>query len=97
AVLPSFFVILALAAFFREFSSNELVAQAFKGIRPAVVALIAHAVFKLGKRAIKTRRAFILMLLVFCLNLLFRVNPVFLLLGSALAGVASARFIKDWR
>ena len=97
AVLPSFFVILALAAFFREFSSNELVTRAFRGIRPAVVALIAHAVFKLGKRAVKNHRAFILMLLVFSLNILFRVNPIFLMLGSALTGMASARFNKDWR
>jgi chromate transporter len=97
AVLPSFFIILALAAFFQEFSANKLVARAFKGIRPAVVALIAHAVFQLGKRAIKNGWALMLMLLVFFLNIFLGVNPVFLLLGSALTGLVYASLNKDWR
>lgn len=51
AVLPSFSIILAIALFFHDFRQNETVARIFKGIRPAVVALIAVPVFRLCKSA----------------------------------------------
>ena len=39
-VLPSFVIILLIALFFTQVRSNEWVERAFKGLRPAVVALI---------------------------------------------------------
>ena len=54
-VLPSFIIILLIAMFFKQFQDNEVVERIFKGIRPAVVALIAAPVFKLGKSARITR------------------------------------------
>ena len=49
--LPSFLIILAIAMFFSQFKDNPVVAAMFRGIRPAVVALIAVPTFNLGKRA----------------------------------------------
>ena len=40
AVLPSFLIILAIALFFAGIRQNPVVDAAFKGMRPAVVALI---------------------------------------------------------
>ncbi len=40
-VIPSFVIILAIATCFVDFKDNHIVAAAFKGMRPAVVALIA--------------------------------------------------------
>ncbi len=40
-VLPSFVIILLIALFFTHVKDNEWVEKAFKGLRPAVVALIA--------------------------------------------------------
>ena len=51
AVLPSFFIILLIAVCFHNFQENQTVERIFKGIRPAVVALIAVPVFRLGKSA----------------------------------------------
>ena len=42
-ILPSFLIILAIALFFHNFKDNVYVERIFKGIRPAVVALIASA------------------------------------------------------
>ena len=39
--LPSFLIILAIAIFFSAFKENRIIAAMFRGIRPAVVALIA--------------------------------------------------------
>ena len=41
AVIPSFVIILVIAIYLTEFSDNRYVEAAFKGIRPAVIALIA--------------------------------------------------------
>ena len=49
--LPSFLIILIIAMFFHQFEDNRVVAAMFRGIRPAVVALIAVPTFNLGKRA----------------------------------------------
>ena len=49
--LPSFLIILAIALFFSQFRDNVVVARIFRGIRPAVVALIAAPVFKMGTMA----------------------------------------------
>ena len=49
--LPSFLIILLIAIFFRHFKENPYVAAMFRGIRPAVVALIAVPTFNLAKKA----------------------------------------------
>lgn len=50
-VLPSFLIILAIALFFHNFKNNTTVEHIFKGIRPAVVALIAAPTFSMAKSA----------------------------------------------
>ena len=46
--LPSFLTILIIAIFFRNFQDNPVVIRIFKGIRPAVVALIAVPTIKMA-------------------------------------------------
>lgn len=48
-VLPSFVIILAIALFFADIRRNPVVDAAFKGMRPAVVALIIGPVFSLAR------------------------------------------------
>lgn len=50
-ILPSFIIILAIALFFHNFKDNLFVERIFKGIRPAVVALIAAPTFSMAKSA----------------------------------------------
>lgn len=50
-ILPSFVVILLIALVFTEFKDNPGVERVFKGIRPAVVALIAAPLWGMGKSA----------------------------------------------
>ena len=49
--LPSFLIILAIAMFFHQFEDNKIIAAMFRGMRPAVVALIAVPTFNLARRA----------------------------------------------
>ena len=50
-VLPSFVIILDIDMFFHNFKDNPIVERIFKGIRPAVVALIAAPTFSMAKSA----------------------------------------------
>ena len=49
--LPSFLIILLIAMFFHQFEDNKVVAAMFRGIRPAVVALIAVPTFNMARSA----------------------------------------------
>ena len=49
--LPSFVIILVIAMFFYQFQNNAIIQALFRGIRPAVVALIAVPTFRLAKSA----------------------------------------------
>lgn len=51
AVLPSFVIIITIAMFFHNFKDNTVIERIFKGIRPAVVALIAAPTFNMAKSA----------------------------------------------
>ncbi|NLY66701.1 MAG: chromate transporter [Tissierellia bacterium] len=50
-VLPSFLIILLIATVFFQYRNHPVIAKMFMGIRPAVVALIASAVYKMAKRS----------------------------------------------
>lgn len=51
AVLPSFVIILVIAMVFQDFKDAPAVEAVFRGIRPAVVALIAAPLCKMAKSA----------------------------------------------
>lgn len=48
-VLPAFVAILLIAVFFADYSRLPLVESAFRGMRPAVVALIAAPIYQMAK------------------------------------------------
>ena len=85
AVLPSFLIILAIALFFAGIRQNPVVDAAFKGMRPAVVALIIapaghpHA----GHALEHDRAAAALAGLIWWLGL----SPVLILAAGAGAGI----------
>lgn len=51
AILPSFCIILAIAMLFQDYRDQPAVELVFKGVRPAVVALIAAPLLKMAKAA----------------------------------------------
>ncbi len=50
AVLPSIVCILLIAVFFSEYKSLPQIEAVFKGVRPAVVALIAATVIRMARK-----------------------------------------------
>lgn len=87
-VLPSFTIILLVAVFFSQIRHNAVVDAAFKGMRPAVVALIIAPImgFTKGMRPCLVAAAAATALAVWY----FGFSPVYLLIAGAAAGIAWA-------
>jgi chromate transporter len=94
SVLPSFLIILIIAAFFVGIKDSEAVERAFKGIRPAVVALIAAPVIRMGKSAKITRKTIIIPILATILVAFLKVTAVYVIIAAAILGIVYGRFLK---
>ena len=91
--LPSFLIILAIAIFFSQFKDNPYVAAIFRGIRPAVVALIAVPTLNLARRA-KLNRYTIWIPIVCALAIwALGVSPIYIILIAGVAGYLYGKIV----
>lgn len=91
-ILPSFLIILLIAAFFHNFKENLIVERIFKGIRPAVVALIAAPVFSMAKSARINRRTLWIPVVSALLIWLLEFSPIWFILLAASGGYIWGRY-----
>ena len=90
--LPSFLIILGIVFFLSDFKDLPAVERVFKGIRPAVVALIVASLWSMGQRAgIGWRNAW-LPVAVILLVAWLGVSPVYVILATLLIGGLSAAY-----
>lgn len=94
AVLPSFLIILAIAMVFSEWKELPAVEAAFKGIRPAVVALIAAPLFKMAKAAKISWLTSLIPIAAALLIWLGHVNPVWVILATIVITLFTEWIIK---
>ena len=85
-IFPAVIITAILAWFYQEYSHLPNVAPFLYGIKPAVIAIIINAAYKLGKKAIKTLELGILAIstLVVCL---LGINEIIALFGCGLVGL----------
>ncbi|MEE1145757.1 MAG: chromate transporter, partial [Bacteroidaceae bacterium] len=67
----------------------------FRGLRPAVVALIAAPVFRMGVRAKITMSTIWIPMVSAVAIWMFGVSPIYVILIAGLAGYAYGQFIKE--
>ena len=92
--LPSFLIILAIAIFFAAFKDNPVIAALFRGIRPAVVALIAVPTFRMAQSAkIGWTNCWIPIVSAIAIWLL-GVSPIYIILIAGLGGYLYGMYIK---
>ena len=89
--LPSFLIILAIAMFFQQFKDNAVVAAMFKGIRPAVVALIAVPTFNLAKQAKLNKFTLWIPVVSALLIWLMGVSPIWIIIAAGAGGYICGR------
>lgn len=86
-ILPSFVVILLIALVFTEFKDNPGVERVFKGIRPAVVALIAAPVWNMARTAGVKRKTLWIPVTAALLIWLLKISPVYIVAAAIAGGV----------
>lgn len=86
-ILPSFLIILAIALCFTNFKNNEVVEKIFKGIRPAVVALIAAPTFNMAKSANINRRNVWIPIASALLIWQLGFSPIWIIIAAGVGGV----------
>lgn len=86
-ILPSFIVILLIAIVFTQFKDNSIVERIFKGIRPAVVALIASPLLGLSKSAGINWKNIWIPLVVALSVWLLGVSPIYIVLAAIILGL----------
>ena len=94
-VTPSIIVIIIVAKFLSSFSQNPTVKAVFSGIRPAVTALIATAVYGLFKVALLKETGLALKPIILCVVVFFlmkvkklqKLHPGIWLLAAAIIGI----------
>ena len=93
-ILPSFLIILTIAIVLTQFRDHAVVERVFKGIRPAVVALIAAPLLGLGKSAgVNLKNIWIPVAVTFAVWWL-GVSPVYVVLAAILLGIFYLVWLK---
>ncbi len=97
SALPSFIIILLIAMIFRHFMDIAWVASMFRGIRPAVVALIAVPTFNLARAAhITWGNAWVPVvcaLLIWALH----INPIWIIIAAGTGGFIYGKLAESDR
>lgn len=89
--LPSFLIILIVATFFMRFRENYYVNLVFKGISAAVPVLVLTGVISLAKGVDKNIRNGITIVLALIALIIFKVNPIIVVVASAIYGAVFLR------
>lgn len=93
SALPSLIIILLIAMFFSRFQDNPVVESIFRGIRPAVVALIAAPTFNIAKSAkISLSNCWIPIASALAIWLM-GVNPMYIILIAGFGGYLYGKYV----
>jgi chromate transporter len=90
-ILPSFLIILAIALFFSNYRDNTVVERIFRGIRPAVVALIAAPTFTMARSARITRYTVWIPVVSALLIWLLGFSPIWIIIAAGTGGYLYGR------
>ena len=97
SVTPSFLIILAIAMFFSAFRDNPWVERAFKGIRPAVIALIVVPMLNMARKACTTWWKWGIAVVSLLLVAFLGVSPIYILIVVIVLGFSAAYYSERWK
>ena len=91
-ILPGFVSILLLSIVYAEWGDVGWVEGIFRGIGPAVIAIVAHAVLRIGKRTIKNRAMLAIAIGAFIGIFFYQVAfPIMVLLAGVIGFIGAKR------
>lgn len=93
-ILPSFLIVLAIALFFTHARENIWIERAFKGLRPAVVALIVVPCITTAKSIKLTYKQLIIPVVAALLIWQVGISPAWIILAAIAGGIIYGLKIK---
>ncbi|MCC6197011.1 MAG: chromate efflux transporter [Burkholderiales bacterium] len=92
-VLPSLFILVALSWIYMAYGDVPAIAGVLYGVKPAVVALVLHAAWRIGSRTLKHPALWLIATLAFVAIFAWSVPFPLIVLGAGLAGFAGSRIV----
>lgn len=86
-VLPAVFILLGLSWLYAAHGATPWVAAIFSGLKPAVMAIVAHAVIRIGSKALKKPLMYALAAAAFVAIFFFKVPFPAIIFGAGLMGL----------
>lgn len=90
--LPSFFMLCGLAWVYMAYGSLPAVAAVFHGIKPAVVAIVLFAAYRMASKTLKNPLLWAIAILAFISVFIFKLPFPWLVLAAGLTGLAGGHY-----
>lgn len=94
-VAPSLFILIALSWVYISYGEVPVVAGLFYGIKPAITAVIIHAAYRIGSRAIKNSLLFTISVTAFLSIFIFKIAFPLIVIGAAIIGFIGGRLMPE--
>jgi chromate transporter len=94
-VIPSIFILWGLSYIYVTFGNLPWIAAIFSGLKPAVLAIVAAAVIRIGRRALKNEVMWTLAAAAFTAIFFFRVPFPLIIISAALIGYFGGKWKRD--
>ncbi|MGI8965485.1 MAG: chromate efflux transporter [Limisphaerales bacterium] len=94
-VIPSMFILWLLSFVYVTYGNIPWVAAIFYGLKPAVLAIVASAVLRIGQKALKNEVMWAIAAIAFVSIYFFNVPFPVIVIGAALIGFIGGKFWKE--
>jgi chromate transporter len=95
-VIPSIFILWALSYVYVAFGNIPWIAAIFYGLKPAVLAIVAGAVIRIGSKALKNAVMWSLALAAFVAIYFFHVPFPLIIISAGILGLIGARILPQY-
>jgi len=86
-LIPTFLIIIGLSISYQYVNNNPIMEAAFEGIRPAIVALITFAAYKIGQTALIDKTTLVTAFITVVILYSFNIHPGLIIISGALIGI----------
>ena len=94
-ILPSFFILAGLGVVYMQYGDLPLIQSLFNGIKPAVVAIVLFAAYRIGSRTLKHPLLMLIAALSFIGILFFKLPFPLIVLLAAIIGWSASYFLPQ--
>ena len=91
-VAPSLFILIALSWIYLTYGDVPIVVGLFYGIKPAITAIVIHAAYRIGSRALKNSLLFTIALTAFLSIFILKVPFPYIVLTAAIIGFIGGHY-----